>query len=246
VLCGLLFAHVSGAAAPVQFDHVWIVTAPHAPERKLLEDAGFTVAAQLNTHEGQGTASVTIEFLNGYLELMWLDESVPGTPVVVEKFRNRSQWRTSGWAPIGIALHRTGKSDEALPWPSWKIPRADWLREGTAIEMLTPRENPKAVSVFVEPSYLAVDEARNRATAAGASPEAKDFKHANGTHRITAVRVIAPDAKGIEGLPRDDLHRLGICDFKVGEQWQVELTLDGGLAKKERDLRPGLPLVIHY
>src|SRR6266446_489148 len=100
------------AAAELEFDHVWIVVTRDAPlERVALERAGFKISPNINRNDGQGTASVSAEFLNAYIELMWPDPTVsvsPGAERGVEKFKNRMNWRTSGWCPIGIALHRTG------------------------------------------------------------------------------------------------------------------------------------------
>jgi hypothetical protein len=247
IFCGLsVLANVCGAASPVALDHAWIVAAAGAPERKLLEDAGFTIAARQNSHEGQGTSSVTAEFLNGYLELIWVDDSVPGTPVIVEKFRNRGDWRKSGWSPIGIGLRRTGDAKAALPWTTWQIPRAAWLPEGSAIEMLTPRDNPKGPSIFITPSALAVDEARNREIASGESDEAKDFHHKNGTQRMTAVRLVAPGPAALAGLPVDDLREQAGVSMAVGGEWVLEVTLDDNARKQRRDFRPKLPLVVKY
>jgi glyoxalase-like protein len=249
LLCALLaLATPCGAASPspVALDHVWIVASPGAPERKLLEDAGFTIAAKQNRHEGQGTSSITVEFINGYLELIWVDDAVPGSPVVLEKFRNRAQWRTSGWSPIGIGLHRVGDDQDPLPWPSWKIPAAAWLPEGSAMEMLTPRDNPKGPSVFVTPKVIAVDEDRNRKIASGSSKEAEDFRHKNGAKRLTSVRVVAPSPESLAGLPVDDLREKVGVTSAVGGEWVLEVTLDGHAKHQKRDLRPGLPLVVMY
>jgi hypothetical protein len=247
ILFGLsALASVCGAGAPVAVDHVWIVASPGAPERKLLEDAGFTIAAKQNRHEGQGTSSVTVEFVNGYLELIWVDDAVSGAPVVVEKFRNRAGWRTSGWSPIGIGLHRVGDDKAPLPWPTWKIPAAAWMPEGSAIEMLTPRDNPKGPSVFVTPAVIAVDEERNRRVASGSTSEAKDFRHKNGTKRMTAVRVVAPGAEYFAGLPVDELGENVRVATDVSGGWLLEVTLDDKAQKKLRDFRPGLPLVVMY
>jgi hypothetical protein len=224
-------------AAPVAFDHAWIVASPGAPERKLLADAGFTIAAQTNHHEGQGTSSITLEFANGYLELIWVDDSVPGAPPSVEKFRNRARWRTSGWSPIGIGLHRTGNAAEPLPWPSWQIPRAAWLPESESIEMLTPREHPKAPSVFVTPPSLAIEEPRKNV---------RDLRHQNGTKRITGIRVIVPTQQELAGIPTADLENLRVAAFSAGGQWTLDVTLDGHAQHKERDFRPQLPLVVRY
>jgi hypothetical protein len=242
----MALATVSGAANRVALDHVWIVASPGAPERKLLEDAGFTIAAKTNQHPGQGTSSITVEFVNGYLELIWVDAAVPGSPIVIDKFRNRSQWRTSGWSPIGIGLHRTGDAHDPLPWPTWTVPRAAWLPEGEAIDMLTPRENPRGPSVFVTPPSIAIDEARNREIAVGKSKEASDFRHENGTTRITGVRLVVPTQELLAGLPVDDLRASGLLECASADEWVLELTLDGGIRKQQRDFRPKLPLVVRY
>src|SRR4051812_20927929 len=70
----------SSAAPPLQLSHAWIVVKTGAPERKALEAAGFRIAPAVNRHNGQGTASVTVELLNGFLELIYPDPTVPVSP----------------------------------------------------------------------------------------------------------------------------------------------------------------------
>jgi hypothetical protein len=107
---------LASAAAPatalsgIELDHVWIMVSPNAPERAVLKHAGFQMSPDLNRHDGQGTASITVEFENAYLELMWPDSTVtvaPGLEGAAEKFRQRMLWRSSGWCPIGVDLRRT-------------------------------------------------------------------------------------------------------------------------------------------
>jgi hypothetical protein len=135
----------------LQFDHVWIMVSPNAPERAALERAGFQIASQINHHEGQGTSSITVEFQNAFLELMWPDASVsvaPGLERAAEKFHQRMLWRTSGWSPIGIGLHRTGQGNDSLPFPTWST-SAPWMPAGSAIEMPTPRDDTTSPALFV-------------------------------------------------------------------------------------------------
>jgi hypothetical protein len=99
----LTSVHMTVAAAPeLEFDYVWIVVTRDAPERVALERAGFRISPNLNRNDGQGTASVSAEFLNAYIESMWPDPTVSvakGAERGVEKFKNRMNWRTSGWVP---------------------------------------------------------------------------------------------------------------------------------------------------
>src|SRR5881392_4109542 len=149
----------AAAAAELEFDHAWIVVSRDAPERAALERAGLKISPNVNRNDGQGTASVSAEFFNAYIELMWPDPTVSvaqGAERGVEKFKNRMNWRTSGWCPIGIGFHRNGQGP-TLPFPTWSI-APDWMPKGTAIEILTARDDTKSPSFFIEPPVLAVKE----------------------------------------------------------------------------------------
>jgi hypothetical protein len=58
----------------------------------------------------------------------------------------------SGYSPIGIVFDRTPATPEKLPFATWKI-SADWMEKGTFIEMMTPKEMPKAVSLDLVSSH---------------------------------------------------------------------------------------------
>src|SRR5262245_10894061 len=108
----ILFASISPviASADLEFDHVWLVVSRDAPERSALERAGLPVSPNVSRNDGQGTASVAAEFFNAYIELVWPDPTVSVAPRAergAEKFKQRMNWRRSGWCPIGIGLHPT-------------------------------------------------------------------------------------------------------------------------------------------
>ena len=236
----LLATSLSAAdSSPLAFDHVWIMVSPNAPERAALERAGFVLSPDVNRHDGQGTASVTVEFENAYLELMWPDSTVPVAPGMergAEKFRQRMLWRTSGWCPIGVGLRRTTKSDEPLPFPTWSV-APGWLPKGSAIEILTPRDDTKSPSLFISP----------RALTNMAEQEARAAKNRqpNGVHQVTSVRLVSPKSyQPIEAITY--LQKLDVIGFQQGDGWLVELTFDGGKQGKSKDLRPDLPLVVRY
>ena len=208
-----------------------------APERAALERAGLKVSPDLNRHDGQGTASISAEFLNAYLELMWPDPTVsvaPGAERGVEKFKNRMNWRTSGWSPIGIGLHRVGPS-EPLPFPTWTI-APDWMPKGSAIEILTARDDTKSPSFFIEPDVLAVKKETQATKASG---------HPIGAERITAIQIVRP--KEYQPAPAFTyLEKAGIFKSTEGGDWAIEVTFDGGRKGQQKDIRPDLPLILHY
>src|SRR5438132_13569036 len=136
---------------PFALSHAWIVVTTGAPERKALEKAGFRIAPTVSRHDGQGTAWVTVELLNGFLELIYPDPTVPVSPALqagAEKFRLKSAWRETGYSPIGIVFDRTPATPDKLPFATWRI-SANWMEKGTFIGMMTPKEMPKAVSLSI-------------------------------------------------------------------------------------------------
>jgi hypothetical protein len=240
-------AGVPAEAPALKFDHVWIMVSPGAPERAALERAGFQIAPTVNRHDGQGTASITAEFQNAFLELMWPDATVPVAPGLeraAEKFRQRMQWRKSGWCPIGIGFRRMSSENAPLPFPTWSV-APEWLPAGSAIEMLTPRDDTKSPSLFISPRALVMDEAAVEKAIDSGSPQASMYRHANGVRRVTAIRLLSPKTyQPIE--PLTYLERLKLLDLGQNEEWSVELTFDGGQKHKVEDLRPQLPLIVRY
>ena len=247
-LCGLLSAawgmSLAADAPPLHLTHGWIVVKTGAPERVALQKAGFRIAPTVNRHEGQGTASITVELLNGFVELMYPDPDVPVAPELkagAEKFRLKSAWRESGYSPFGIVFDRTPTTPKPLPFPTWTV-SADWMDQGTFIEMMTPRELPRAVSLSISSHASSTNETENEALARD-PVKGRMFLHPNGARRLTGMRVTAP---GAEFLPPAAgwIAGQGLMKFDVGKEWLLEVTLDNGRQGATRDLRPELPLVI--
>ena len=244
----LLAAASAGCASPpppLVPDHAWIVVATSAPERASLERAGFLIAPTVNRHDGQGTASITVEFDNAFLELTWPDPSVPVSPALkagAEKFRLKSRWRETGYSPLGIVFARTPETPAVMPFPTWRIV-ADWMEPGTSIEMLTPKETPRAVSLSIS-SHVEPTRKTNEALARDPATRTM-LLHPNGTRRLTRLRVMAPTA---EALPpaASFVAAPGLMEFDVGGEWLLEVTLDEGAQGRAVDFRPELPLAIRY
>jgi hypothetical protein len=233
-------------APPLKLSHAWIVVSTGARERTVLEKAGFRIAPTVNRHEGQGTASVTVELLNGFLELIYPDPNVPVSPALqagAEKFRLKSAWRENGYCPIGIVFDRSPATPEKFPFATWRI-SADWMEKGTFIEMMTPKEMPKAVSLSISSHPAGTREGENEKLAQDPVKGAM-FLHPNGARRLTGLRVVAP---GADVLPpaASYLSGQGLVKFDVGGRCVLDVTLDNGKQGVTRSLEPDLPMVIHY
>jgi hypothetical protein len=224
---------------------VWIATAPGASaERSALERAGFRIAPTINQHNGQGTASATVEFPNSFLELIWVDDGVPVNDTGAkarERFAQRANWRVSGHSPFGLALTRTPASPAQFPFETWTV-TSDWMQPGTYMEMLTPRGSP-SVNLAVHPS--GVDEPANLRAISAGGKDAQMFLHPNGARRLTGVAVTAPDASGLPPSA-SFVNESGAAQLRVGDGWLMEVTLDGNAQGRTEDFRPALPLLIRY
>jgi hypothetical protein len=231
-------------APPLMLTHALISVRTGAPERRALEKAGFRIAPTVNRHDGQGTASVTVELLNGFLELVYPDSTVTVLPAMqagAEKFRLKSAWRKSGYSPIGIAFERTPTTPEKFPFATWKI-ELEWMQKGTFIEMMTPKEMPKAVSLSIHPP--STRESENELLARDPVKGAM-FLHPNGARRVTGMRVVAPSADSFPPAASYIAEHTPVR-FEVGKRWLLDVTLDNGKQGVTKNLEPDLPMVIHY
>lgn len=221
------------------FDHAWIVVTPGAPQKRILQGAGFRVAPGVNRHEGQGTASITMEFENGFLELIWPDDTVGtvgGGSIAKQRFVSRMNWRSTGDSPIGIGFRRTSRTPSRLPFETWTV-TSPWMGDGKAIEILSPRGS-KTATFFI--ASQGVDEAANIRAAGDAK-----FHHPNGARRITAVELIAPSSAQLPpsaGFVRAS----GALNINTGRGWLLSAEFDHGRRGKSRDFRPELPLLVRY
>ena len=251
LLAAVLFAGAigSGLAAdppPLSLSHAWIVVKTGAAERTAFEKSGFLIAPTVNRHDGQGTASITVELLNGFLELIYPDPTVPVSPALqagAEKFRRKAAWRETGYSPIGIVFDRTPATPKEFPFPTWRV-SAGWMEAGTFIEMLTPKELSTAVSLSISSHPEGTNEKENEALARDPVKGAM-FLHPNGARRLTGLRVVAPSA---DGLPpaASYISSHGLVRFDTGKQWLLAVTLDNGKQGVSKDLQPDLPMVVHY
>jgi hypothetical protein len=118
------------------------------------------------------------------------------------------------------------------------------MEKGTFIEMMTPKELPKAISLSISSHAASTQEMLNEKLARDPIKGAM-FRHSNGARRLTAMQIVAPSA---ECLPpaANYISEHALVQFKVGKEWILDVTLDQGAQHISKDLRPDLPLVIHY
>jgi hypothetical protein len=97
------------------------------------------------------------------------------------------QWLVSDWS---CASSR--RSRHNLPFPTWSI-APEWMPAGTAIEILTARDDTRSPSFFIEPSVLAIKEKAEIDSAGPAQTANAASDHPIGVERVTGIQLIRPN-----------------------------------------------------
>lgn len=214
----LMPANLRTVGRPLSFDDVWITVWAGAPQREALQKAGLTISPMGNRDENRGTASVTAEFQNAFLELTWLEppERLPRAQPAVENYHLRNEWRLSGR-------------------------HAGWLPAGSTIEIPAARDESQGLPFLLRPRTQVAGPKPN----AQGAHRSELSSHPLGVKRVTAVRLFAQSLH--QPVPSLELlERSSVIGLRSGMHWAVEITFDGGLKLNTTDLRPALPVVLKY
>ena len=87
----------------IELDHLFVCTAPGAPEAERLVQFGLHEAPP-NEHPGQGTACRRFSFVNAMIELLWV----------------RWSRRHGNACPFGICVRPVNPQDTGSPFPAWE------------------------------------------------------------------------------------------------------------------------------
>jgi hypothetical protein len=218
----------------VRLDHAFILCAVDAPEAVALSRLGLKEGSP-NTHPGQGTACRRFFFRNAYLELLWVWNEREARSESIHRTQLWERWslRGQGACPFGIVLRPAGDAPgEGPPFPTWAYaPR--YLPAGLAIHL--------AVDLPLnEPAFFYLGFQRERARG-----EQEPVAHAIAPAEITDVSIGIP-GPGPQSTAARAVEAAGVLSFNALSEYVLDLTFDGAMAGKTADLRPDLPLVMHW
>lgn len=218
----------------VELDHVFILCAVDAPEADALFRLGLKEGPP-NTHPGQGTACRRFLFHNAYVELLWVCDEKEARSAGVERTRLWERWSQRGRAacPFGIVLRPSdnARGDEP-PFPTWAY-RPDYLSAGLAVDVAV--DTP-----LNEPEFFYAGFQRGRTRLAHES-----VAHAIAATVITDVRIGTP-VRGQQSTAARAAEAGGVLSFNASSDYVLDLTFDGAKTGSTADLRPDLPLVLHW
>lgn len=239
---GLVTAFVLSAAGPagssaqsVAVDHVFVFVSADAPEGRVLEDAGFVIMPDTSRHVGQGTASLSVMFENAYLELIWVDDAEEFAAVGLGMPERRADPVGS---PFGLGLKQTGIAGE-IPFATDPY-ESEWMGDMDPIRMARWAGSVAEPLIFVVPEALRWDRAL-----AQEPTLARFADHDLELSRLTSVRLVGPGVTTASGA-LGALVDAGVVQVEEGDRHTAHLTFDGGTRGETLDLRPTLPVVLHY
>jgi hypothetical protein len=232
-------------------DHFFILVEPEAKVANLLLELGLEESFSRD-HPGQGTSNRCFSFSNSKLELLWLrdEEEANNGPAKNLQFPQRSTNKDA--SPFGLIFKRAAtlidnekdsnkkeSGDLAMPFNGWRY-QPDYFPAPMAFHVGDNSENliePLCIYVpFMEPVEKAVD----------LVIEKGKFKSISHVHIHVPAESLSPElliASQSEGL-----------SVECGAKHLMELTFadaNNDASKKKvsgssKDLRPDLPLIVHW
>ena len=217
----------------LELDHVFILCAVDAPEASALARLGLH-EGPANTHPGQGTACRRFVFRNAYIELLWVRDEWEARSESVFRTRLWERWSLRGRraCPFGIVLRPAGSAGtERPPFPTWPY-APSYLPAGLAIDVAvdTPLHEPEFF-------YLGFQQGR--------APGLQAVTDGIAAPAITDVSIGMP-APGPESVAARSAETSGVLSFNVSSEYVLGLTFDRAIEGRTADLRPDLPLMVHW
>jgi hypothetical protein len=238
----------------LQIDHfnIWVKNPEKAKQR--LNNIGFTsIPDSLSQiHKGQGTAGRYFNFLNGYLELIFvydqneLEENNEKNKEL--DFTTRANFEKNGASPFSIALKIKNYNIEKIPFEKVSY-HQDWMEENANIySAKNSKENLNEPSIFVvypEIESEKFEELSDLKNIPDKYAFAREFyKHPNGAKKITNIVITSTNLdlttetiKAVNGMKN--------ITVKNGTEHLMELYFDHNIQGQVFDLRPELPLIIY-
>jgi len=212
--------------------HFFILVEPGAKVADLLVSLGMQEGPG-NTHAGQGTSNRRFYFSNGMLEFLWVhdaEEAING-PGRELFFAERANDQTA--SPFGVILNRKDNATLNMPFEGWKyLP-----------DYFDPHLDPPwsfhvgaNSSNLLEPLCIYVP---------FVEPQSSTAKNVKGEFKsISQVQIYTPSEPLSNVLSVvDEVDRLSI---NYGDQHLMEITFDNKQCGCCQDLRPDIPLIVHW
>lgn len=211
----------------IELDHLFICTAPGAPEAEKLIQFGLREGPP-NKHPGQGTSNRRFAFSNAMIELLWVSDAREAQSQATRRTLLWERWsgREEKASPFGIGLRPVDSLDTEPPVPTWEyrpayLPDPHFMLIGEA-----GIEEPMWV-------YLSFMRRIHRAQ--------QFIEHPFGICEITGLTLTT--AVPLRSKVSKEIVGSGILTTQTGAKSLIEIEFDGNRRKEYMDFRPHLPVI---
>jgi hypothetical protein len=245
---------VESISTELDVDHlnIWVEN-PETTKQKLIEIGFTSVPDSLSqVHKGQGTAGKYFNFLNGYLELIFIYDQIELEENNKKNkeldFTKRANFEENGALPFSIALRVKDYDVEKIPFEK-VIYHQDWMEEGANIfsakNSKTHLKEPSIFVVYPEIESEKFETLSDLNTIPDEYAFAREFyKHPNGAKKVTDIIIISTDLD-LTTETIKAINRIPNLTVKNGTEHLMELYFDNHIQGKSFDLRPELPLIVY-
>jgi Glyoxalase-like domain len=211
----------------LELDHVFVCTAPGAPESERLVQLGFHEAPP-NHHPGQGTACRRFSFANAMIELFWISNAREAQSQSARRTLLWERWsgREHNASPFGICLRPVDPQDTAPPFTAWQY-RPAYLPDPLVMHI--------GDVGIEEPMWIYLSFMRR------AQREQWFIEHPIGIREITGLTLTTPVPLRSDAAKK--IGQSGILATRAGTPSWLEIEFDRNRRKEHMDFRPHLPLV---
>lgn len=241
-------------SSTLEVDHlnIWVNNPTLAKQK--LQEIGFTALPDSLSaiHKGQGTSGRYFNFLNGYLEFIFVYDSLEFNSNTLKNkkldFEERANYATNNASPFSVALRLNNYNEANIPFEKiayhqeWMEPNSNiYAAKNSKLHLNEP-------SVFVV--YPKLNATRFKSVKELDTVQSEDdtwkryFKHKNGAQNITNIIISSPSLE-LKTETIQTLNNLKKISLRKGTNHVMELYFDNSIQNKTYDLRPDLPLIIH-
>lgn len=211
----------------VELDHLFVCTAPSAPEAQKLVQFGLHEGPP-NQHPGQGTACRRFAFANAMIELFWVSDENEARSESTRRTLLWERWtgREHNASPFGICLRPVDPRVTAPPFPAWEY-RPAYLPDPLVMHI--------GDVGIEEPMWVYLSFMRR------AHREQWFTEHPIGVREITALTLSSPVP--LRSPVAQRMVESGVLSARTGATSLLKIEFDGNQRKRQVDFRPHLPFV---
>jgi len=211
----------------IELDHLFVCTAPGAPEAEELVRFGLQEGPP-NRHSGQGTANRRFGFANAMLELLWVSDADQAQGEATRQTRLWERWsgREGEASPFGICVRPVDSQSTEPPFPAWEY-RPSYLPDPLVMQI--------GEASLEEPMWVYLSFMRRL------DHEQRFVEHPLGIREITGLTLTTPVRLSSDVSQK--LVESRILLAQSGSKSLLEVEFDGNRRNETADFRPRLPLV---